>query len=95
MNVRVLFHSVLAEVTGTKEASLSLHQGGTVRELFNALSKRYGDGFDERLFDPKTGRIRRFILVTVNGRDIRHLDRLETELGDGDEVTILPMAAGG
>lgn len=95
MNVRVLFHSVLAEVTGTKELTLDQDQGRTVRELFDTLSRRYGEGFDERLCDPKTGKMRRFILVTVNSRDIRHLNGLETELGEGDEVAILPMAAGG
>jgi sulfur-carrier protein len=33
--------------------------------------------------------------VYVSGEDIRFRDGLETELADGDEVTILPAVAGG
>jgi molybdopterin synthase sulfur carrier subunit len=33
--------------------------------------------------------------VYVGGEDIRFLDGLDTEVEDGDEVTILPAVAGG
>ena len=33
--------------------------------------------------------------VYVSGEDIRFQDGLETELTEGDEVTILPAVAGG
>jgi molybdopterin converting factor small subunit len=31
----------------------------------------------------------------VNDEDIRYLDRLETTVGDGDNLSILPAVAGG
>ena len=37
-----------------------------------------------------------YVGVLVNGRHYSHLpDRQQTELADGDEVSILPPAAGG
>ena len=41
------------------------------------------------------GTLRRFVNVYVSGEDIRFQDGLDTELSDGDEVTILPAVAGG
>ena len=41
------------------------------------------------------GTLRRFVNVFVSGEDIRFQDGLETQLADGDEVTILPAVAGG
>ena len=43
----------------------------------------------------RTATLRRFVNVYVGGEDIRFLAGLETEVADGDEVTILPAVAGG
>ncbi len=94
-NVRVLFHSVLSELTGARTLEHNIGESGTVQDLLETFSERYGEEFKDRVFDPKTGGLRRFIIVTVNGRDIRHLNRLETGLRNGDEVAILPVVAGG
>ncbi|MPZ22191.1 MAG: molybdopterin synthase sulfur carrier subunit, partial [Dehalococcoidia bacterium] len=39
--------------------------------------------------------IRRFVNVFVNGEDVRFLNGLQTDLKDGDEVSIVPAVAGG
>ena len=41
------------------------------------------------------GGLRRFVNVYVSGEDIRFSEGLDTQLSDGDEVTILPAVAGG
>jgi molybdopterin converting factor small subunit len=51
------------------------------------------DDLRERITED--GGLRRFVNVYVSGEDIRFRDGLETELTDGDEVTILPAVAGG
>jgi molybdopterin converting factor small subunit len=35
------------------------------------------------------------IIIFVNGRNVRHLQMLDTPLQDDDEVSIFPMIAGG
>ena len=47
-----------------------------------------------RLLD-ENGEVRRFINIYVNNEDIRFLKGLDTELKDGDEVSIIPAIAGG
>lgn len=63
-----------------------------ISELLEALDQAY-PGMKERLSDG--GRIRRFINIYVNDEDIRFLNKEETALKDGDNVSIVPAIAGG
>jgi molybdopterin synthase sulfur carrier subunit len=91
MAVQVLIPTPLQKFTNG-EATASL-EANSVNELLQALDGRY-PGILERLCD-ETGQLRRFLNVYVNSEDIRFLDRQETPLKDGDEVSIVPAVAGG
>jgi molybdopterin synthase sulfur carrier subunit len=67
-------------------------EGSTVGEALDAVFDEHDD-LRERITED--GGLRRFVNVYVSGEDIRFRDGLETELADGDEVTILPAVAGG
>ena len=67
--------------------------GATVGEVLEALYTEHGE-LRERISDSDGG-LRRFVNVYLRGEDIRFLDGLAAELGDSDEVTILPAVAGG
>jgi MoaD family protein len=68
-------------------------EGSTVGEALDALYAEHGE-LRGRLADDDGG-LRRFVNVYLGGEDIRFLDGLDTPVGDGDEVTILPAVAGG
>jgi len=65
----------------------------TVLDLITELQARY-PGFKDRLLD-ETGAVRRFVNVYVNEEDIRFLQNQQTQLKDGDEISIIPAIAGG
>jgi molybdopterin synthase sulfur carrier subunit len=65
---------------------------GTVIGLVDFLDGKY-PGIGERLSEG--GKIRRFVNIYVNEEDIRFLKAEETEIKDGDEVSIVPAIAGG
>jgi len=67
-------------------------EAGSVGEALEALFDRY-EGLRERITED--GELRRFVNVFAGGEDIRFGQGLETPVGDGDEVTILPAVAGG
>ncbi|MBM4266850.1 MAG: MoaD/ThiS family protein [Deltaproteobacteria bacterium] len=67
--------------------------GATVGALVDDLEKRY-PGIRERICDDQ-GRVRRFVNLYVNGDDIRFLQQLDTQVKDGDEISIVPAIAGG
>jgi MoaD family protein len=66
--------------------------GETVGEALDAVFDAHTD-LRSRITED--GTLRRFVNVYVSGEDIRFQDGLDTELSDGDEVTILPAVAGG
>ena len=66
--------------------------GGTLSELIDDLDGSH-PGIKERLVD--NGELRRFVNVYVNDEDVRFTGGLDTPVGDGDEVVVLPAVAGG
>lgn len=65
---------------------------GTIIELINELDKKF-PGIGERISE--AGKIRRFVNIYLNEEDVRFLKAEETEVKDGDEVSIIPAIAGG
>lgn len=64
-------------------------QGPTVRAALSAI-----EGVRHRVLDDQ-GRVRVHVNLFVNGSHIRDLEGLDTPVGDGDEITILPAVSGG
>ena len=79
------FTEIVPVTPGTRFVTV----GGAIAEL----QGRY-PGIKERLVD-EAGGVRRFVNVYVNEEDIRFLQNQETQLKDGDEVSIIPAIAGG
>jgi molybdopterin synthase sulfur carrier subunit len=67
--------------------------GATVGKVLAALGQAH-PGVGQRVLDDR-GVLRRHVNVFVNGESIRYLDGIETPVGDGDEMWILPAVSGG
>jgi sulfur-carrier protein len=78
--------------SATDGASQATVDGGTVGEVLDSLYERF---VELRARIAEDGGLRRFVNVYVDGEDIRFLDGLDTQVKDGDEITILPAVAGG
>lgn len=91
MPIKVRVPTPLQKIT--KDQAEIVVNGSNVKELIEDLEKNY-PGMKERLCDEK-GKLRRFINIYVNEEDIRFLQKDETSLKDGDEVSIIPAIAGG
>lgn len=91
MSVTVRVPSALRKLTnGQSELSAD---GATVRELLGDLGKENPSLLERIMGDD--GEVRQFLNVFVNGTDIRYESDLDTPVGDGDEVSIVPSIAGG
>ena len=91
MSAKVRIPTQLRSLSGG-EAEVEV-EGATVGEVLAALEKAH-PGFGERLFDDQ-GKLRRFVNVFVADEDVRFLQGLETEVSDGQTVSIIPAVAGG
>jgi len=68
-------------------------EGATVGEVFSDLVAKY-PGMAGNLIDEHGG-LHKFVNVYRNDDDIRYLEQLDTNVSDGDELSILPAVAGG
>jgi len=67
--------------------------GETVGDVFRQLIERYPGLSDNLLGDD--GSLHKFVNVYRNDDDIRYLDALDTQVTDGDVISILPAVPGG
>ncbi len=67
--------------------------GATLFEVLADLETHY-PGITKNVL-AEGGGLHRFINVYVNDEDVRYLGSLETPVGEGDTVSILPAVAGG
>ncbi len=77
-------------VGGAKQVEAS---GATLGAVLDDLFARY-PGVREQIVTPEGG-LSRFVNVFVNDQDVRFLQGLETPVGSGDSVVLLPAMAGG
>src|SRR5689334_21540991 len=67
--------------------------GSTVGEVLRDLERSF-PGIGSRLLDEKGG-VRRYVNIFHNDEDIRFLQALDTPVGEGDKLSIIPAIAGG
>ena len=91
MSVTIRIPTQLRTLTGgSGEVSA---EGSTVGAVLKALDAAH-PGIGERLFD-ESGKLRRFVNVFVADEDVRFMNGLDTEVSDGQTVSIIPAVAGG
>ncbi len=90
MAVKVKIPVPLQRLTQGKEEVEG--EPGTIISLVNSLDQKY-HGIGERISED--GKLRRFVNVYVNEEDVRFMKNEDTEVTDGDEVSIVPAIAGG
>jgi molybdopterin synthase sulfur carrier subunit len=76
-----------------KELQVEIDDGSTVKDLLDRLCSSH-PRLKTALFE-ESGRVREYVILMKNRKDIDSFDGLETTLSDGDEVAILPPVAGG
>lgn len=91
MAVEVRIPTVFRKFTDG-ESSVEL-EPGTIADLVEQLERHY-PGMRGQLLT-EDGELHRFVNVYVNDEDARYLEKLETNVSEGDTVSLLPSVAGG
>ena len=94
MKFKIKVFATIREITKTKEIELESENKITVYDAIRLLTNKYGEKLASYLLE-KSGKPKPAFLLMVNGVSVKELDGLETQLGDGDILAILPPVAGG
>ena len=92
--VSVKTFSVIRDAIGSDVIEIEVDKPETVGELFNALLRKYGEPFKEKIWDPNTGEISPF-LIRLNDDIIRSTADMDKEIKDGDKIALIIPVGGG
>jgi molybdopterin converting factor small subunit len=96
MKISVIGYARFKAFMGNRGSLVVEIEKGTLRDVLETLCEQFGKGFEDLVFDPKTKKEKRSNLILLNGQSHLNLRaRLQIELKDGDEVTLLPTLIGG
>jgi molybdopterin synthase sulfur carrier subunit len=86
--VKVKLYTRFRTIAGTGELDVESHN---VSNLIDSLTEKFGEKFRKELLDQK-GKLRPFHNILINGTK---MDRLDTELKNGDIVAFFSPIDGG
>ncbi|PSP56061.1 molybdopterin synthase sulfur carrier subunit [Halobacteriales archaeon QS_1_67_19] len=89
MALELRFFATFREAVGQKTLEREYPDGTTVGDVLTDLAEEY----DMTLFED--GDLRPQLSIMKNGKDVAHLDGLDTPLDDGDTLSVFPPVAGG
>lgn len=89
--MKVKYFALMRNYTKIKDEYVTGSE--TVEILLKNLSHKYGSKFHHKVFDGD--KLSEEVFILVNGRNIKHLDELNTKLEENDEICIFPVVAGG
>ncbi len=93
-NIKISFLSLLKDILDMEEISLSIEEESTIKDVLKQLIKMLGKDFEKTIFS-SPDEIKKYILLSLNGKEIRSADYWSIYLHDGDEIILLPAIAGG
>jgi molybdopterin synthase sulfur carrier subunit len=86
----VRYFALLRNITGKQEEQIAAKN---VKELLDILILKYGKSFEKEFFEQ--GKLKRGVNILKNGRNILHINQLDTELESSDVISLfLPLAGG-
>ncbi len=91
--IRINVTGFLTDFTGGRSELTIDSSAATVREALEKLWELHV-GLRDRVVNEK-GELRQHVNIFLDNENIRRKQLLETELGNGSEITILPSVSGG
>ena len=94
MKIKIIFWSLLTDITEVEEITIPIEDGSDVETILKQLVLKFGAKFEEIVFKDSKD-LSKYVLITINGKDIRSLNGLETKIQYNDEISFIPAIAGG
>ncbi|MDZ7687882.1 MAG: ubiquitin-like small modifier protein 1 [Halobacteriales archaeon] len=82
--------AVISETGGARKVEVD---GDTVLGALRAYGEENGPELEENVLSD--GKVKEYINVYINGKDVRDLDGVDTSVDSDDEIRIIPAASGG
>ncbi|MFX1237995.1 MAG: MoaD/ThiS family protein [Promethearchaeota archaeon] len=92
--IKVEFISLMVDITGLNEITLSIENEITLKDLISKLDDNIGREFTEMIVD-KSGKIFNNVIIVINGERVHSSNLIDITLKGGDTISFIPAIAGG
>jgi len=93
-SVKVKFLGVFKKAYGNGQISLEMEKKEKLRDLIRKIAKSSPE-LRRVLIDPELDNPLPNAVILVNGKEINVLQGLDTEVGNSDEIVLIPVIHGG
>ncbi len=94
ISIKIKFLSILSDLIGKEDLTLSLQDNINLESVIEKVTSLLNEEIKaSKLNSPEI--IKKYILFSLNGKDIRSFKSQEYDVSDGDEISLLPAIAGG
>jgi molybdopterin synthase sulfur carrier subunit len=91
--MQIRLYATLRQIVGEKIVEIPIGTEKTIGDVLRSLVRQYPK-LDESIWYPD-GSLAGHVAVILNGRDVRHLDGVDTPLSDEDILDVFPPIGGG
>ena len=91
--MEIRLHATLRQTARTPAVTVETQPGQTVGDALRALVAKH-PALKPSIFDD-AGALVGHVAVVLDGRDIRHLDGVDTPLGEATHLDVFPPVGGG
>ncbi|MBL5980991.1 molybdenum biosynthesis protein MoaD [Petrotoga sp. 8T1HF07.NaAc.6.1] len=91
--MKIKFFSLIKFDLNKDEVDYQLSGSKSVKEIIKLLDREFDNYFNRKLL--KDGELKSGTIILLNGRNILHLQGLDTLVENKDEITIFPPSGGG
>ena len=93
-SVKIRFLGVFKRAYGSRQTSLQAKKKEKIRDVIQEIMA-HSPELRHSLIDPELNSPLPNAVILVNGKEISILDGLETKVGNGDEIVLIPVVHSG
>ncbi|MHA1803576.1 MAG: MoaD/ThiS family protein [Promethearchaeota archaeon] len=94
IKIKINFLSILADFMGKEEMAMEVPSTSTIEDIIKDIKLKLRENLKNKIENPDEI-INKYILFSVNGKDLRNLSDISKRVNENDEITLLPAIAGG
>ena len=91
---KIRLMGLITDLIGKIELDVQAKEGATLSDVFKEVGREYGENVKNKLLAPD-GDFHPYVLVSINGADIRGLKGIDTWLHAGDRILLALLITGG
>jgi molybdopterin converting factor small subunit len=85
----------LAQIIGRGDITVQCEDPIRVIDILNMLEGKFGKPFGDYVFDRKTGKVQKYLILAVNGVNVSSVKGVDTLIEDHGELLIFSATGGG